>query len=71
MIEHSTEFLGLIDLRKAFDKVKLEDILNILKNGNLPGNIINVIKEICANIQALIKTESSISREFLVKKGQE
>jgi hypothetical protein len=69
MIEHSTEFLGSVDLRKFFDKVKLEDILDILKKENLPGNIINFIKEIYTENQVLIKSESGIARDLLIKKG--
>jgi hypothetical protein len=50
--------------------VKLEDVLKILRKENLQRNITNDIKELWTENQALIKTESGISREFAIKKAK-
>jgi hypothetical protein len=65
---HIPEFLSSIDLEKASDRVRLEDVLNIPDKRNLPRNI-NIIKELYTENQTLVKTESSISREIPIKKG--
>lgn len=42
-------FLSFVDLRKAFDRVQLQDITSILRKRNIASDIINTIRDIYNN----------------------
>ena len=53
-------FFCFIDIEKAFDKIRLEHVLNILENQGTPFGIINLIWDIYTNNHARIKTEGKL-----------
>jgi hypothetical protein len=57
-----TTLLCFVEREKAFDRVMLDDVLNVLEKKNLRRNLINIIKEMYPENETLIKTESSTSR---------
>jgi hypothetical protein len=52
------------------DKLKLEDVLKLLRKEHLQRNITYDIKERYTEYQALIETESGISKNLAIKKSK-
>jgi hypothetical protein len=50
-------FFCFIDIEKAFDKIRLKHVLNILKSQDMPTGIINLIRDIYTNNYTRIKIE--------------
>ena len=50
-----------VDLTKAFDRVQLKDVIEILHKRNVSQNIIEVIRSLNTNNTTCIKVDSSIS----------
>jgi hypothetical protein len=68
-IEFKIPVFLFIDLKKAFDSISLDGILNMTVKINLPRNIFSSIKEIYSKIQTLIETGSNKSRAISIGKG--
>lgn len=65
----NTVNLGLIDLRKAFDKTNFYGILNKLLEKNININIIKVLESWLSNSCAKVKWNESISQEVPLTAG--
>ena len=73
ILEKSKEFqkkivIMFVDFNKAFDSLYHDVIWQTLRNQNIPGKIINVIKEIYENSQEKLKMENS-EEFFEIKRG--
>ncbi len=67
--EYSTSlYIGLIDCNKAFDSIKHEYLLEVLKNQGTPSNYTVLIEEMYTELKARIKTDT-IGEYFSIKKG--
>ena len=63
VVEKSIEFntpayLCFIDLKKAFDRVRLEDIIGCLREREVPERLIRIIKDLNTNTTAKIKANN-------------
>lgn len=62
-------YLCFIDLHKAFDRIQLQDIINILYKRQIPTNLINVIKNIYTDNYAKLRIKGELSHPIAVEKG--
>ena len=75
IVEKSLEFnkpayLCFIDLEKAFDRLELKDILNILEQYNIPNGLILLIQDIFSNNFNKVKSNGRISeKKIKIGKG--
>lgn len=61
---YTPAYLCFIDLTKAFDRVKLEDILNIFREKNAPKNIIRIIRDLNTNNTTQFRVGNRLTREI-------
>lgn len=66
---NKTAFMCFIDLKQAFDKVRLRDVLRTLKKRNVDPTIIKIIKELNTGNTAVIKTNNTLSKTIPVLSG--
>lgn len=61
---HSSRKGYKIDLSKAFDKVRLSDVVDILRKKHVPKTIIDIIRQLNLNTSThiLIRQEGSLSQ---------
>lgn len=59
-------FLCFVDLKKAFDRVQIDDVVDILWT---PVNYINVIKELNRDNKTRIKTTQGFTEQVLILTG--
>jgi len=52
-----------IDLSKAFDRVRLNDITTILRRGSIPEEIVRTIENMNTNITTRILVNNSLTQE--------
>ena len=74
IIEKSIEFnnpayLCFVDLTKAFDRVRLTDVTECLRDREVPEQMVRVIKELNTNTTARIKVNNQTSRCITIKNG--
>lgn len=58
-----------IDLTKAFDRVRLTDVLRILKSRKISPRIVTIIKELNSGNITFIKMENSLNKKILISNG--
>ena len=62
-------FLCFVDLTKAFDQVRLEDVLSILQKRNVDARIIAAVRTLNTNNTTSIKLNSGVSKKLNVSSG--
>lgn len=62
-------FMCFVDLIKAFDKIKLSDVTNILKEPNVPLKIIRLIEELNIETFTKIRTGGKLTENIPVNTG--
>lgn len=69
-IEYSKPlFVCFIDLEKAFDRVRKEDVLEILNENNVPRSLIELVSDLNTNTRTQIVTCEGISDVVFIGKG--
>ena len=74
IIERATEYqgtvhLGFVDLTKAYDSVDHSALITILKQYQVPQQLINIIKELYTGTWCCVRTAEGTSEDFEVKTG--
>ena len=74
IVEKSIEFnhpayLCFVDLKKAFDRVRLADVTDCLREREVPEQIDRIIKELNTDTVARIKSNNQTSRPITVTNG--
>jgi len=64
-----TAYFCFVDLTKAFDRVKLADVIECLREREVPEQIIKVIKELNTDTTARIRSNNQTSRPIIIKDG--
>ncbi|KAH1021854.1 hypothetical protein HUJ04_011340 [Dendroctonus ponderosae] len=68
LIEYGTPaFLCFIDLTKAFDKVRLRDVIKILKAKHLPTPIIEIVKQLNTDTSTQISVNQHLIEEIRIQ----
>ena len=62
-------FVCFIDLTKAFDRVRLSDVLKLLKDRNLNPKTIKIIKKMNIGNSTFIKANNKLSKKIPVLTG--
>jgi len=62
-------FMCFVDLTKAFDRVQLNDVLNILNDHNIPQNIIQIIRLLNENSTTKVRVGQELSNEVPTSDG--
>src|SRR5215469_7200857 len=62
-------YLCFIDIEKAFDKIRLKHVLNILRDLGVPSGILSLIQDIYTNNYASIKIEGKLEGKIPVIQG--
>lgn len=62
-------FMCFIDLTKAFDRVRLTNVLRILKSRKISPRIVTIIKELNSGNSTFIKMENSLTKKILISNG--
>ena len=64
-IEFNTPaYVCFIDLTKAFDRVRLPDIINILKDKNVPDNIVRNIRKLNVDNTTQVKVDNDLTQDI-------
>ena len=58
-----------MDLTKAFDRVRLADVVDCLRDREVPEQIVSIIKELNTDMTARIKSNNQTSRCITIKNG--
>jgi hypothetical protein len=61
--------LSFIDLTKAFDRVRLADVIECLREREVPEQIVRVIKELNTDTTAIIRSYNQTSGRIIMKNG--
>jgi hypothetical protein len=74
IVENPIEFnhsayLCFVGLKKAFDRVRLADVIDCLREKEVPGQIVRTIKELNTDTIAQIKSNNQISSPITITKG--
>ena len=74
IIERATEYqgtvhLGFVDLTKAYDSVDRSALITILKQYQVPQQLIDIIKELYTGTWCCVRTAEGKSEDFEVKTG--
>lgn len=62
-------FMCFIDLRKAFDRILLKDVIEVLYNRGIPTNIIKTITNIYENNRIQAKIKNKLTTPITVESG--
>ena len=62
-------YLCFVNLTKAFDRVRLADVLDCLMVREVPEQIVSIIKELNTDMTARIKSNNQTSRCIAIKNG--
>lgn len=62
-------YMCFVDMTKAFDRVRLTDILQILETKGLNPRLINLIYDINTNCKTAIKVQHLFTNEILIQTG--
>lgn len=62
-------FLCFVDLEKAFDRVRKQDVLQILNERNVPRCLIELVKDLNTNTRTQIITAEGLSDAIVINKG--
>ena len=62
-------YLCFIDLKKAFDRVRLADVIDRLREREVPEQIVRIIKELNTDTIARIKSNNQISTPLTILNG--
>jgi retron-type reverse transcriptase len=74
IVEKSIQFnhpayLCFVDLKKAFDRVGLADVMECLREREVPEQIVRIIKELNTDTIARIKSNNQTSRTITITNG--
>jgi len=74
IVEKSIEYekpayMCFIDLSKAFDRMRLNDITTILRRGSIPEEIVRTIKNLNINTTTRILVNNSLTQEVPISTG--
>ena len=58
-----------MDLTKSFDRVRLADVIDCLRDREVPEQIVRIIKELNTDMTARIKSNNQTSRCITIKNG--
>ena len=64
-----TAYFCFVDLTKAFDRVKLADVIECLREREVPEQIIKVIRELNTDTTARIRSNNQTSRPIIIIKN--
>ena len=69
VVEKAIEFnvpaiLCFVDLKKAFDRVKLSDVIKILREKEISKRLINVIKDLYTDVKVKIQVGDQFTNEI-------
>ena len=56
----------LVDLTKAFDRVRLQDVTNCLRERDVPSGAIKIIQDLNSNNSTIIRTSSEKSKPTIL-----
>ena len=62
-------YFCFIDIEKAFDKIRLKHVLNILRELGVPSSILSLIQDIYTHNYARIKIEGKLEGKIPVNQG--
>lgn len=62
-------YICLIDLTKAFDRVRLRDVIDILNEENMPQQIIELIRDINTRNKTKVKVDNELTGEIDITSG--
>jgi len=62
-------FLCFIDMTRAFDQVRLNDVITLLKSHNVPISLLNIIKELNSKTTTKIKCDSGLTKSITITQG--
>jgi len=62
-------FICFVDLVKAFDRVKLQDVITILMNKQVPLNMVRIIKDMYTNTKTRVKVGEQLTKEMKCTAG--
>jgi hypothetical protein len=66
---NKTAYIVFIDLTKAFDRIQLEDVINVLLEKPVPPSIAKVIRNINSNSSTRIRVNGELSAEIPTPTG--
>jgi len=69
VINRIPAYMCFIDLSKAFDRVRLNDITAILRRGSIPEEIVRTIKNLNTNTTTRILVNNSLTQEVPISTG--
>jgi len=64
-----TAYMCFVDLTKAFDRVIMADVIECLREREVPEQIVRVIKELNTDRIARIRSNNQTSRPIIIKNG--
>ena len=64
-----TAYMCFVDLTKAFDRVRLADVIECLREKEVPEQIVRVIKELNTDTIGRIWSNNETSRPIIIKNG--
>lgn len=62
-------FMCFVDLTKAFDRIKLSNVTRILREENIPKDIVQVIESLNSNTTTQIQVNNSLTEEVPITTG--
>jgi endonuclease/exonuclease/phosphatase family metal-dependent hydrolase len=69
-LEYNTPaFLCFVDLTKAFDRVKLKDVIDILIEQNVPSQVIKLVQELNTDSSTKIRVNGELSNTIATSAG--
>lgn len=66
---NKTAYICFVDLTKAFDRIKLQDVITIMKEKHVPNNIIRIIRNLNANNTTKVRVNNSLTKELPITTG--
>lgn len=61
--------LNCVDLKKGFDRVRLNDVTNVLKENEVATDLINIIEEINTNTTTNMQTTKGLTKAIKCGSG--
>jgi len=62
-------FMCFVDLTKAFDRVRLNDVTSIMREENIPEEVVKIIEELNTNTKTRIMINNTLTEEVPVSTG--